>query len=149
MKFLLIAALLAAMPVIADTSLRVEAGSAVIHGVKPAASVVLDWTPVYHQSSANDTVTAKSLEIGITGIADEQRQYLAHAMGVVRYDSWGLGLGAAYLDHEDKYLAGTVQAAALLRYSHGNFSITYRHFSNFGTREPNIGRDIIAAGWRF
>lgn len=60
------------------------------------------------------------------------------------------GAGAAYLYNTDAINGSNLNFALLARYQiTDRLTISWRHWSNAGLAQPNVGRDVVFVGWRF
>jgi len=125
-----------------------RAGSAIVKGPTPAIGLDLR----YPLSGPLQT----DYELGLTLIGsstyrgDNPNQIALHAMLVDGWRAFEMGLGLAYLTNTDVYNGDNVNFRLLVRWRFTDqISLQYEHFSCAGSCEPNIGRDLITAGWRF
>lgn len=65
-------------------------------------------------------------------------------------ENFELGLGPAYCTATNRALGSNVSAALEMRYYLGARGYAFlRHYSNAGSKPPNMGQDIIGLGFRF
>ena len=63
---------------------------------------------------------------------------------------WGFTLGVVAKQHNDVINSGMINFNLGIDYHvWSGLRLAYNHISNAGTSEPNIGRDMILASWRF
>lgn len=130
--------------------LQFGGGMTVVRGKAPA----LDVSLVYPEAGPKDAV----VEIGATFIGasthDQKGQgnnFAFRAALVEGFGRFDVGLGAAYLQNADAYNGSNLNFQLLLGYRFKALPISLRisHFSNGGTRSPNLGRDMLLVLWRF
>lgn len=122
-----------------------SAGSAVLRG--PAAAIQVEWQwPSWEHRDGH-------WETGVTMIGPStykgKDQTNTFALDASYVDGWGpvdIGIGPAYLQNTDVYNSGGMNFHLMLGYHHGPWFVRYNHFSNSGTRSPNLGRDLVLAG---
>lgn len=123
-----------------------SAGGTVIRG--PAAAIQVEWQwPAWERRDGH-------FETGITLIGPSNHkgvdQLNTFALDATYVDGFGpvdFGIGPAYLQNTDAYNHGGANFHLLLGYHRGRFFIRYNHFSDAGTKSPNLGRDMVLMGW--
>ena len=151
LRYFSIAVLLVFLPCLGrGAELNFEAGHAIIHGETNALGVYFDF---HEQRDVGMDHQNFSYECGLTFIDRNGRnasQSMASCLVLDRFSKIDLGVGLAALQHEDQWNSGRINFTAALRYRPTeHWALTYRHFSNAGTRQPNIGRDLLLIGWSF
>lgn len=129
----------------AETGTSFAAGAALLRG--PAPAVQLEWR--WNAPQARDA----HWETGVTLIAPSSYQDKAQtqnfALNATYVDGFGhfdLGLGSAYLQNADRYNGSHLNFNLLMGVHYGKWFVRYNHFSNCGTKSPNLGRDIVLVG---
>lgn len=126
--------------------LSFEAGRAVIHGETPALALSLGFAD--RQSRTDFTYACGILLIGENG--PNANQLAAQCQVIDGFRRLDLGLGAVYLQNTDQWNGSHLNFSLLARYRFTDrWSLAWRHFSNAGTKYPNIGRDMVLVGYRF
>lgn len=136
-------------------TLTFEAGRAVIHGETPVMALSVKFTGPSHAEA--DFVEAHLLDtdyefsmvlVGANGA--NPNQIGAQAQIVDGFGKFDLGLGGAYLQNTDQWNGSHLNFSLMMRYRFTeHWSLNYRHWSNAGTKAPNIGRDMLLMGYRF
>jgi len=83
------------------------------------------------------------------GEAEQPNNFALQGLLVDGIGKLDVGLGVAYLQNTDRYNGSSLNFALQLAYRLGDFKITVRHWSNAGTRAPNLGRDFVLLSYRF
>lgn len=136
----------------ADGDTQFSGGAAIMRG--PTAALQLEYLWGEHGDH--------HLESGITlvGTSDHYEgfpQYQGHQqnnffLNTTLIDGFGpvdLGLGLAFIQNTDAYNSTGANFHLLAGYHFKHLHLSYNHFSNAGTKHPNMGRDIVLLGWRF
>lgn len=90
--------------------------------------------------------------IGESYYKDEYQRTQAgiHCQIISHLDRFNAGLGAGVLQHDDAYNGGKFNFSLMLEVrTWDQLYVGYQHFSNSGSAEPNLGRDIAFLAWRF
>lgn len=131
-----------------DADLHFEAGSTIARGETPVLGLVVAYP------GPLDT----SIEGGFTLIGSStyggEHQSSNIALHVAIVDGFGpvdVGLGVATMQNEDAYNSGDIQFMPFIRWwiTDQLYLVLDRHFSNAGSRDDNLGRDMALLGWRF
>lgn len=92
-------------------------------------------------------------ETGITMIgpsnynkADWPNSFAWDATYVDGFGPVDIGIGPAYLQNTDAYNHGGANFHLLLGYHYGKWFVRFNHFSNAGSKSPNLGRDMVLVG---
>lgn len=81
-------------------------------------------------------------------------QSVVHAQAVAHLPwNFELGIGSAHLQHADNYNSGSINFSLSLQHQiwaskYPHLYWRYQHFSNAGTHEPNVGRDMLLITYR-
>lgn len=127
-------------------SVSVEVGSAVVRGPTPSIGFVKSW----RNRGVGDY--AYECGFGIVGSstfrgAEQRNQGVAECLLVDGFGRFDVGAGLAAQSSSDAYNT-RVNFSLLLRWRvTDRLSLTYRHRSNAGTGDPNLGRDLVLIGW--
>lgn len=144
-KLLILVALLtcACAPALAEPTRTFSAGMAVKRSSALAAdfSVRLSETPDdYWQVS-----------LSLVGEAEGLRNNAAlQGLYVMKRGRWHAGLGVALLQNTDSINGSRANFALQAGYSVSqSWQVQWRHWSNAGTKRPNLGRDMLWLGRTF
>lgn len=122
----------------------VYGGAAVLRGTTEAVEV--DWRWRAPQSADAHWETGLTL-IGTSEFRGPQRnQFFVTARYI---DGWGpvdIGLGLAYAQNLDVYTPSKAVFSLTVGGHWKNWRFKYAHWSNAGTTENNLGRDLILLG---
>lgn len=127
--------------------LQLEVGSAIVRGPAPAIGFVKSWR--------NRGVGDYSYECGFGLVgsstfrgAEQRNQGVAECLLVDGFGRFDIGAGLAAQSSSDAYNT-RVNFSLLLRWRvTDRLSLAYRHRSNAGTGDPNLGRDLLFVAWR-
>ena len=77
--------------------------------------------------------------------------FIGRVLFVDGFGRLDLGLGLSWMQNYLPYNGGNVNFNLQLAYRLRVLpvTLTYAHFSDGGTRLPNLGRDLVLVGWRF
>jgi hypothetical protein len=127
--------------------LQLEVGSTIVRGEAPALGFVKSW----RNRGVGDY--AYECGFGIVGSstfrgAPQRNQGVAECLLVDGFGRFDIGAGLAAQSSSDDYNT-RVNFSLLLRWRvTERLSLTYRHRSNAGSGDPNVGRDVLLVGWR-
>ena len=129
--------------------LEFSAGSAVIRGPASAigAKAIVPGVITEHGDAA-----CGFMLIGASDYKGEPQrtQALVHCQIISHIDRFNFGLGAGVLQHDDAYNGGKFNFSLMLEVrTWEQLYVTYQHFSNSASAEPNLGRDLVLLAWRF
>ena len=130
--------------------LEFSAGSAVIRGPASAMGAKLIVPNVV--SNVADAACGFMLIGGSTYRNEWQRtQAAVHCQLISHVGRFNFGLGAGVLQHDDAYNGGKINFSLMLqvRVWKELYLTLDQHFSNSASAEPNLGRDLVLASWRF
>jgi len=77
------------------------------------------------------------------------RNLFLHGQRLLRWKDFELGIGAAYFQNTNRALGRRFTVSSSIVYHFGNLSIAFRHFSNAGSGESNMGQDMLTLGYTF
>lgn len=64
-------------------------------------------------------------------------------------EKFNLGLGASYFNDTNRALGSQFAFSLLMRYDiTDRWNINFRHYSNAGSKRPNMGQDMLTVGYR-
>ncbi len=128
---------------------QISGGYTVVRGPTP----VLDLTFTEPASVLRNAYWQESLTVIGTSTFEGQNapnNFMLRGLFVDGFGHFDVGLGVAWIQNPAPYNGSPMDFALQLayRFSFGT-TLTYAHVSNAGSRLPNLGRDMIFAGWRF
>lgn len=129
---------------------QLSGGEAVIRGQAP----VLDLTFTEPAPQLRNAFWQESLTvIGTSTYAGHPvpNNFALRGLFVDGFGRFDVGLGVSWMQNYLPYNGSPVNFNLQLDYRFKllPITITYTHMSNAGSRLPNLGRDIVLAGWRF
>lgn len=136
-------------------ALSFEAGRAFIHGETPVMALAVKFTGPSHADAGfvESHLLDTDYEFGLVLVGENgpnPNQIGAQAQIVDGFGKLDLGLGGVYLQNTDQWNGSHLNFSLMARYRFtDHWSLNYRHWSNAGTKAPNIGRDMLLVGWRF
>lgn len=126
----------------------VSVGSTVLRGPTAALQVEWQWPAFEHRDAHWET--------GITMVgsstypsADSIEQTNTFFWDATFVDGFGpvdVGIGPAYAQNTDAYNHTGANFHLMLGYHYKRWFVRYNHFSNAGTKSPNLGRDMVLVG---
>ena len=125
--------------------IAVSGGAAVIRG--PTAALQVEWQWKSPQSRDAHWETGVTMIGNSTFSGVEQNN--TFALNATYVDGFGpvdIGIGPAYLQNTDTYNHEGMNFNLMLGYHHGRYFVHYNHFSNAGSKTPNLGRDLVMVG---
>lgn len=123
-----------------------SAGSSILRGPAPSIQVEWQWPAWEHRDGHWETGITLIAPSNYKG-ADQRNTFALDATYIDGFGPVDVGIGPTYLQNTDVYNSGGMNFHLLLGYHHKKFFVRYNHFSNAGTRSPNLGRDLVLAGW--
>lgn len=132
-----------------ETTLNLDSGSTYLRGGAPVLGVTLGFP----KAGPIDT----DYECGVIIIGNsnlegkhEGNQVATRCMMVDGFKKFDIGLGVAYLWVVDDYNGSHVNFNLMMGYNiTPRMKVMVMHFSNLGTTQPNIGRDLLLGRYRF
>jgi hypothetical protein len=125
--------------------IAVSVGSAVLRGPTPALQVEWQWPAFEHRDAHWET--------GITMMGSStfrgDNQTNSFAWDATFVDGFGpvdIGIGPAYVQNTDVYNHEGANYHLMLGYHYKRWFVRYNHFSNAGSKQPNLGRDLVLVG---
>lgn len=127
-----------------------SAGAAVIRGPAP----VMDLTFTEPAPQLRNAYWQESLTvIGTSTFRGNPvpNNFALRGLFVDGFGRFDVGLGLSWMQNPAPYNGSPVNFNLQLAYRFVVLpvTVTYTHMSNAGSREPNLGRDIVLLGWRF
>lgn len=146
--FVLALLLLFALHARAESTLQVEGGAAVLRGYTPALGLSIQWP---RAGPADTDYELGFMLIGDGTYDDEDfgNQVVWYGMLWDGYRQIELGLGAAYFNVESPFTCDFTFALGARWRITERVSAQWRHYSTAGSCQPNTGRDLLTAAWRF
>ena len=121
-----------------------EAGRAILHGEAPSIAFSLSF--------ANEGRQDFNYECGLVLNGSYDRgpnNFGAQCLAVDGFRRFDLGLGLVYLQNVDVLNGSHLNFSLLARYRFTDrWSLTYRHWSNAGSTQINVGRDMLLISMR-
>lgn len=128
--------------------INVSAGSAVLRG--PTAALQVEWAwPAFEGRDAH-------WETGITMVGSStysaynatewSNTFFWNATFVDGFGPVDVGIGPAYAQNTDAYNHEGANFHLMLGYHYKRWFVRYNHFSNAGSKAPNLGRDLVLVG---
>lgn len=128
---------------------QLSGGAAIVRGTAPAA----DLTFTESASQLHGAYWQESLTIiGTSNFrgSPAPNNFIVRGLFNDGFGRFDVGLGVSWMQNPAPYNGSPVnfnlQLAGRLW---GGLTLTYTHISNGGSREPNLGRDVVLLGWRF
>jgi hypothetical protein len=124
--------------------LAVSGGQTLLRGSTGALQVEWQW-PSFRRNDAH-------WETGITMVGpstygpDWPNTFFWDATYVDGFGPVDIGIGPAYAQNTDAYNHMGANFHLMLGYHHGRWFARYNHFSNAGSKQPNLGRDMLLVG---
>ena len=128
---------------------QLSGGTSIVRGPAPAADISfteesIQLRKAYWQESL--TVIGTSTLNG----KPVPNNFVARILFVDGFGAFDVGLGLSWMQNPAPYNGSPVNFALQLAYRfRSGVTLTYAHLSNAGSREPNLGRDLVFIGWRF
>ena len=131
----------------------VETGFTILRARTPAIAFNATFEDVGGYVAGRDF----DLQVGVGIIGDyqykgvhESNQLYVHALLVDGFGKLDIGLGAVYLQNTDQINGSNLNASLLAGWRFTErVAANWRHFSNAGTKMPNLGRDFVNLVVRF
>lgn len=128
---------------------QVSGGAAVIRGTAP----VIDLTFTEPATVLRGAYWQESLTVIGTSTfrgQDVPNNFAARGLFVDGFGDFDVGLGLSWMQNPGPYNGSNINFNLQLAYRLPfGATLTYTHMSNAGSKEPNLGRDIVLVGWRF
>lgn len=129
---------------------QMSAGGTVVRGF----TEVIDMTFTQPASVLRNAYWQESLTvIGQSTFRgqDVPNNFAARALFVDGFGRFDVGLGLSWMQNPGPYNGGNVNFNLQLAYRFERLpvTLTYTHMSDAGSKEPNLGRDIVLLGYRF
>lgn len=128
---------------------QLSGGVAVIRGSTP----VLDLTFTEPATVLRNAYWQESLTVIGTSTfrgQDVPNNFAARGLFVDGFGDFDVGLGLSWMQNPGPYNGSNINFNLQLAYRLPfGATLTYTHMSNAGSKEPNLGRDIVLVGWRF
>lgn len=133
----------------ADPVFVVEAGATLFRGPAEVLALNVHWP----EAGPKDA----DLSMGLTLIGSSKYRGLDQpnqaAIQFQMVDGFGyldIGVGVVFIQNTDAYNSSPANFFLMLGYRFSkHFGLVIRHWSNAGTVEGNLGRDMLLVGWRF
>jgi hypothetical protein len=78
------------------------------------------------------------------------RNLFLHGQRLLKWRKLEVGMGAAFFQNTNRALGKNFTVSASVGYHFNeNFSLVFRHFSNAGSGESNMGQDMLNIGYTF
>ena len=78
------------------------------------------------------------------------RNLFIHGQRLLRWRDFEIGIGAAYFQNTNRALGQKFVVSASAGYHFNkHLSLNFRHFSNAGSGQSNMGQDALLIGWTF
>jgi hypothetical protein len=123
----------------------VSAGSTVLRPGASALQVGWQWPALQSRDAHFETAITVIAESDFYG-APQRNQFAWSVVYVDGFGAFDIGLGPAFLQNTDAYNSGGANFHLLEGYHRGPWFARWNHFSNMGTKMPNLGRDLILIG---
>lgn len=129
---------------------QLSGGSTVVRGQAP----VLDLTLTEPSPQLRNAFFQGSLTVIGTSTFNGKpvpNNFALRGLFVDGFGRFDVGLGISWMQNPAPYNGSPVNFNLQLDYRFRllPITLTYTHMSNAGSRLPNLGRDIVLAGWRF
>lgn len=143
-----------------STRIDTEAGYTVLRGHTPQFGLTVNFRNLLRLDTGDQGIKRDfDLQVGVGIIGEyeykgklESNQLYVHALVVDGFGRLDLGVGAAYLQNTDQLNGSNANFSLLIGYRFGARSQVkayWRHFSNAGTKIPNVGRDFVGLAYSF
>jgi hypothetical protein len=81
---------------------------------------------------------------------DIRQNMFISAQRVVHFHDFEVGVGPAYFNNISRVSGSHFMVGFMLGYNiNYHLFVRFRHYSNAGTKPPNLGQDMITIGYRF
>lgn len=129
---------------------QLSAGAAYVRG--PTAVLDLAWTWKSPQSKRDFWKTALTV-VGDSTYEGQHapNNFILRGLYVTGFKHLDLGLGLSWMQNDHPYNGSPVNfnLEIAYRFQRVPVTLTVTHFSNAGSKLPNLGRDLVMVGWRF
>lgn len=133
----------------AEPVLQFEGGSTIVRGYTPAVGLTLIWP----EAGPLDADFQCGIQlVGTSTFRDEHQsnQAAVQCLIVDGYKKLDLGIGVVALQNTDDYNGSHANFSLMAGYRlTDKFGVLYRHWSNAGSVDPNLGRDMVLLTYRF
>lgn len=130
------------------SELQAEGGSAVLRGYTPVIGLSIQW-PEKGPAGTDYEVGFQLIGDGEYNGVEFSNQVTWYAMLWDGYRGVELGLGGAYTTVENPFACQTTFALGARWRPTDRVALQWRHYSSAGSCQPNTGRDLVTASWRF
>lgn len=80
---------------------------------------------------------------------DQPNNFAVQSLLVDGFGNFDVGFGVGFLQNSDRYNGSSMNFVLQLGLDLGRVKVTARHWSNAGTRKPNLGRDFLLISYSF
>lgn len=133
-----------------SAELNFESGASVMHGHPVTIGLSVDFA---HQYDVGVDAQDFNFQCGVLLKASARGNPNNIGVQCLVVDGFGrfdLGIGPAYLQNTDSLNGSHLNFSLLARYRFTNqISLVYRHWSNAGTKMPNVGSDMTFIAFTF
>ena len=132
----------------AEPIMQFEGGSTVVRGYTPAIGLTVIWP----EAGPLDADFQCGIQlIGTSDYrSDNPNQAAVQCLVVDGYKKLDLGIGIVALQNTDDYNGSHANFSLMAGYRFTDkIGVIYRHWSNAGSVDPNLGRDMVLLTYRF
>ena len=132
----------------AEPVMQFEGGSTIVRGYTPAIGLTIIWP----EAGPLDADFQCGIQLVGTSEyrSDNPNQAAVQCLVVDGYKKLDLGIGVVALQNTDDYNGSHANFSLMAGYRFTDkFGVIYRHWSNAGSVDPNLGRDMLLVTYRF
>lgn len=133
----------------AESVMQFEGGSTVVRGYTPVIGLTIIW-PEAGPLDADFQCGIQLVGTSTFRDKDQSNQAAVQCLVVDGYKKLDLGIGVVALQNTDDYNGSHANFSLMAGYRFTDkFGIRYRHWSNAGSVDPNLGRDMVLLTYKF
>jgi hypothetical protein len=123
-------------------------GSSIFRGSASTLQLAWQWPSPQSKDAHFETAITMIAPSQFNGV-DQRNQFAWSVVYIDGFRNFDIGLGPAFLQNKDAYNSSGANFNLLIGYHWKRWFMRWCHFSNAGTHDPNIGRDLMLVGTVF
>jgi len=123
-------------------------GPTMLRGEASALQVAWQWPAIQSRDAHFETAITVIGPSTFEG-KDQGNQFAWSVVYIDGFKNFDIGLGPAFLRKTDAFNTASANFNLLVGYHWKKWFVRWDHFSNMGTAQPNLGRDMILVGTTF